>query len=128
MSRRPRIALLVSCLALPGLTLIGCDQTEQAITGSMETGRRTASTQNLHGIATALMAWHTTHNRWPTNEEGLSVLVDDGTVRQSDLNDIHGNPVQYRAPTGRDQRPKLFSKGRDGEAGTADDVVYQWPF
>jgi len=61
-------------------------------------------------IATAVESFYASESRYPTNEEGLSVLP------LQSMSDPWGRPYQYNQP-GRDGPYEVVSYGADGRSG-----------
>ena len=61
-------------------------------------------------IATAVESFYASESRYPTNEEGLSVLP------LQSMSDRWGRPYQYNQP-GRDGPYEVVSYGADGRSG-----------
>ena len=89
-----------------------------------------ADIQQLKGV---LAAFQVDNGRFPTTEEGLGALVwapNDlvdtrrGPYVEQITPDKWGNPYRYACPSNDDPSTySLFSCGRDGLEGTADDIT-----
>lgn len=96
-------------------------------------GKQSAAKQEIAQISAALELFYMETNRYPTNQEGLAVLIaktdkhPDGLLRGGDLNDVWGHPYQYVCPGSRGSFD-LACYGADGiEGGTgANADIYSW--
>ncbi|MEM7010276.1 MAG: type II secretion system major pseudopilin GspG [Verrucomicrobiota bacterium] len=89
---------------------------------------------DLHTIETNLIRYQTRSNMFPTSAQGLDALVNAPTVapiprnwaqmsEASGIVDPWNNTYEYVYPPKYNvDKPDVFSKGADGQAGTADDV------
>jgi general secretion pathway protein G len=101
-------------------------------TGRSQQARETAAKTDISRISTALNAFEIDIGRYPTNDEGLSALINppsttQGAPRSAYIerlpNDPWGNPYVYRFPGQRNPGSfDLLSPGADGREGTADDI------
>ena len=99
-----------------------------------ETARENATKQQIEGIKTALQLYYLRVGEFPTTNQGLAALktcpsdVDPnkwGTRPYLERipKDSWGNDFIYRSPGEHSQDFDLLSFGKDGQEGTADDVV-----
>lgn len=85
----------------------------------------------------ALEQFQFDYGRFPSEEEGLSVLWDKtlleseadeakhpgNYLKEKNVKDYWGNPFEYRFPGEVDENMyDLWSNGKDGEEGTEDDI------
>jgi len=91
--------------------------------GFLAAGRRDAATADLAKIRAAIMLYNATYNRFPSNEEGLEVLVTPtskypyGFIESKTVpKDPWGNPYQYNTP-GQSTPFEIISFGADGQPG-----------
>jgi general secretion pathway protein G len=95
----------------------------------MEAAKLKQARTDVQHIADAgVDAFHVMRGRFPTTEEGLSVLVKDGFLKANNadgsLKDPWGNEYVYLAPGQKHADSfDVRSNGPDGKAGTEDDVV-----
>ncbi|MEW6252158.1 MAG: type II secretion system major pseudopilin GspG [Planctomycetota bacterium] len=97
------------------------------------TGKQNAAKQELSQLVSALELYYLENGRYPTNDEGLAVLLartekhPDGLLRGGDVNDPWGHPYQYVCP-GLHGSFDLVCYGADGrEGGTgADADIASW--
>ncbi|MBX3363747.1 MAG: type II secretion system protein GspG [Phycisphaeraceae bacterium] len=82
---------------------------------------------NFYGIHQYLMTKYLETDRWPASQAEFDALADDMPVMRSMLIDPWDNPIQYVPPEKRGGKPRMFSMGPDGVAGTKDDIVFDWP-
>jgi general secretion pathway protein G len=74
----------------------------------------------------AIEMYNLNNHRYPTNEEGLAVLVSSRLLRRLDK-DPWGNDFAYRLP-GRNGRPfDVYSLGADGREGGSGDNADIFP-
>jgi general secretion pathway protein G len=88
---------------------------------------------DLATIAQGIQRFEIDCERFPTNDEGLNVLLTKpsnaagwaGPYFSSGLKDPWGNAYMYRTPgTGENNKDyDIWSMGADGKDGTADDVI-----
>lgn len=101
------------------------------VLGDAEDGKARADIQAIHA---SLIRYKTGAGIYPTTEQGLEALVKRPStgpaprawkeyLKEQALIDPWGRPYQYRYP-GRHNPDSydIFSLGRDGQEGTADDV------
>jgi len=88
------------------------------------TGKQNAAKQEMAQITSGLELFYMENNRYPTNDEGLALLLErterhpDGLLRGGDLNDPWNHPYQYVCP-GLHGSFDLVCHGADGlEGGT----------
>lgn len=92
------------------------------------TGKQGAAKQELAQIGAALDLFFIERDRYPTNEEGLAILIErnekhpDGLLKGGDLNDPWGHPYEYVYP-GLHGTYDLSCLGADGlEGGSGGDA------
>jgi general secretion pathway protein G len=94
-------------------------------------GRITTAQIEIQNIVEGLEAFNTEITRYPTNEEGLDVLLtkigglDPILSKKGALNDPWGNPYMYRVTIDGDEPFEVSSSGMDGIPGTDDDLSNQ---
>ncbi len=88
-------------------------------TGVLDNTRVTAVKSDFKTFEFALEAYYMKHSRYPSTDEGLMNLVEDGFIqKKSDaLLDPWKNPYQYRYPGEFSDRPEIWSLGADGREG-----------
>ena len=102
------------------------------LAGRGEQARIAAARADIQAnIATALKLYELDNGAFPTTEEGLEALLVrppsavnwNGPYLEKKPIDPWGREYKYKSPG--DHRPDydLFSVGRDGQPGTADDVT-----
>jgi general secretion pathway protein G len=97
------------------------------------TGKQSAAKQEIAQIVSALELFYLENDRYPTNQEGLAILLQktekhpDGLLRGGDLKDPWGHPYQYVHP-GLHGTFDVVCYGADGrEGGTgADSDLSSW--
>lgn len=101
------------------------------LAGRGEQARTAAAAADIRAnIATALKLYELDNGGFPSTEEGLSALLTkpasalswSGPYLEKKPADPWGKEYKYKSPG--DHRPDydLFSVGKDGQEGTADDV------
>ncbi len=99
-------------------------------TGVLDNTRVTAVKTDFKTYEFALEAYYMKNSRYPSSEEGLQALVDDGFVqKKSDaLLDPWKNPYQYRYPGEYSDSPEIWSLGADGTEGGegANADIFNW--
>lgn len=78
--------------------------------GYMETAKLNRAKSDIATIVNAVETFYLTHNRYPTNEEGLEPLP------LKNRKDPWGRPYEYNSP-GRDGPFEVISYGADGREG-----------
>ena len=100
------------------------------VRGHLISGRQNAARIEIRKIVDALDSYYAIHNRYPTNDEGLSILTQPSEkfpepLLGGDLLDPWGHPNQYNQP-GREGPYEVISLGadqREGGAGADMDIV-----
>ncbi|GJQ30301.1 MAG: type II secretion system protein GspG [Phycisphaerae bacterium] len=92
----------------------------------------------MNTIGQALKDFRFTHNRYPTDEEGIAVLWNKDATSDEDVlkkwtkllekpvpEDLYGNQWGYRQKSEHSEEDTydLWSYGRDKQEGTEDDIV-----
>lgn len=98
-------------------------------------GKQAAAKKEIAEMTAALELYYMEHDRYPTHEEGLNVLIEkneahpDGMLRGGDLLDPWGHPYEYVFP-GAHGSFDIVCLGADGaEGGTgADADLNSWEF
>lgn len=91
-------------------------------------GRITTVKMEIQTIVEGLESFNTETARYPTEEEGLGVLLQriDGLPpilgKKGALNDPWGKPFLYRVIVDGEEPFEVSSSGMDGVVGTADDL------
>ncbi len=103
------------------------------LAGRSEQARMAAARADVNAnIATALKLYELDNGNYPSSGEGLNALMQrpssavnwNGPYLEREPLDPWGKPYKYRAPgTQRPQSYDLYSAGKDGQEGTADDVT-----
>ena len=88
-------------------------------TGVLDNTRVTAAKTDFKTFEFSLEAYYMKNSRYPSSEEGLQALVDEGFIqKKSDsLLDPWKNPYQYRYPGEYSDVPEIWSLGADGIEG-----------
>jgi general secretion pathway protein G len=88
-------------------------------TSTIDKTKVTAVKTDFGTFETALDAYYLNHNTYPTTQEGLQKLLDDGLIKnkKDSLLDPWNNPYQYRYPGEFSQGPEIWCFGADGKEG-----------
>jgi len=94
-----------------------------------------ATFTHIKMLARAVERYEVDMGQPPTTEQGLAALIDPPSDLRNPANwageyisrsvtniDVWGNEIQYRSPGNNGRRFDIFSIGRDGIAGTDDDI------
>ncbi|MDA1311713.1 MAG: type II secretion system major pseudopilin GspG [Acidobacteria bacterium] len=87
----------------------------QRLTPALEQGRRTAAQTQIENLSAALQRFNIDYARFPTEEEGFSVLQPYLTKEIPP--DPWKRPYIYRYPGDHGPEPDVMSYGADGEEG-----------
>ena len=102
------------------------------LTGRGEQARGAAARADIQAnIATALKLYELDNGAFPTTEEGLDALLVrppsavnwNGPYLEKKPIDPWGREYKYKSPGEHRPDYDLYSVGRDGQPGTADDVT-----
>ena len=104
-----------------------------SVRDQLVSGKQAAARKEIAEIQAALEIYYMEHDRYPSSEEGLAVLLQknerhpDGLLRGGDLLDPWKHPYEYTCP-GLHGSFDLVSFGADGaEGGTgADTDLTNW--
>ena len=88
-------------------------------TWTIDKTKVTAVKTDFGTFETALDAYYLNHSSYPTTQEGLQKLIDEGLIKnkKDSLLDPWNNPYQYRYPGEYSQGPEIWSFGADGKEG-----------
>ncbi|MCM8796058.1 MAG: type II secretion system major pseudopilin GspG [Candidatus Omnitrophica bacterium] len=101
------------------------------LTGRGEQARISAAKADLQAnIATALKLYELDNGNFPSTEEGLNALLNkpasaanwNGPYLEKKPIDPWGREYKYKSPGEHRPDYDLYSLGKDGQEGTADDV------
>ncbi|MEO1535289.1 MAG: type II secretion system major pseudopilin GspG [Planctomycetota bacterium] len=81
-----------------------------SVGGYVDRARTNRARSDISTLVTAVESFYATESRYPSNEEGLSVLPIESQT------DPWGNPYQYNTP-GRDGPYEIVSYGADAAPG-----------
>jgi len=129
--RRPRgftlLELMVVLLILALLATIAAPR----VTHYLSKAKSQSVKIQIDALGAAVDAFHLDVGRFPTQEEGLRVLMEkpadtpgwDGPYlkKGESLMDAWGRPYRYRVP-GRDAEYEVYSLGSDGKGGSEGDT------
>ena len=105
------------------------------LAGVTDKGKMTRVKSDINTLMTALRSYEIGAGSFPTTNQGLRALVENpGNVRNwsasldEPLYDPWQNEYGYRYPPTKNKgsKPDIFSRGPDGQEGTADDIG-NWP-
>jgi general secretion pathway protein G len=90
------------------------------------TPRENGTLAEIHSLEKAIDKFRADCGRYPTETEGLSVLVTNtgilgcrGSYTSETLKDMWGTPLRYQVIQ---DKPKITSAGIDGKFGSEDDL------
>ncbi|MEL7499546.1 MAG: type II secretion system protein GspG [Planctomycetota bacterium] len=99
------------------------------VRGARENGRKTTARMEINNIVNGLEMYNSATARYPTQNEGLEVLLvtvgdfEGGILKKKgELNDPWGNPYLYVVLNGSDEPFEVICTGPDGREGTSDDI------
>jgi len=111
--RRWMVAILAGVIVLIGIVYFGLG----SVVDTSERANRTA----IRSMAHAVEEYHKKFGRYPTNEEGLDVLVTTEFL-QPNPTDRWGRKYNYRYPSTRKEVPfEVWTFGADGVPGGTDE-------
>ncbi len=87
--------------------------------GILDDTKVSTAKSKMKGYELPLQRYYMRYNTYPTTEEGLQKLVDEGFLKKSNdaLLDPWKNPYQYRFPGEFSSEPEIWSLGADGKDG-----------
>lgn len=88
--------------------------------GVLQGGRVDTAKMEIRTLETSLLNYNIRHGRYPTTDEGLEKLIEEGYIQDKGnaLIDPWGNPYHYRYPGQHDpNNPEIWSLGADGQPG-----------
>jgi general secretion pathway protein G len=99
-------------------------------TGVLDNTKVTAVKTDFKTYEFALEAYYMKNSQYPTTDQGLQLLVDEGFIKKKNdaLLDPWNTPYQYRYPGEYSDGPELWSLGADGVEG-GDGVnadIFSW--
>ena len=108
------IMIVVTIIALLGALVI------PRLLDNVKIAKTKAAKIDITTFETVLDTYYMQRNSYPSTEEGLQKLVQEGKIKKKKnvLNDPWGNPYQYRSPgenEGNDY--EIWSYGQDGKPG-----------
>lgn len=88
-------------------------------TSTIDKTKVTAAKTDFGTFETSLDAYYLNHNSYPSTQEGLQKLIDEGIIKnkKDSLLDPWNNPYQYRYPGEFSDAPEIWSFGADGKEG-----------
>jgi len=119
--RRRRGLTLIELMAVLVLLGLLAGITTTVIRSYMITGKQRIARLEIAKISEALEGYHTAHDKYPSSDQGLEVLVEPSDEFPEGLltkfpTDPWGNPYEYIQP-GRDAPYEVISYGADGQEG-----------
>ena len=99
-------------------------------TGILDNTKVTAVKTDFKTYEFAIEAYYMKNSQYPSIDQGLQVLVDEGFIQKKKdaLLDPWKNPYQYRYPGEYSDGPEIWSFGADGREG-GDGVnadIFSW--
>lgn len=77
---------------------------------------------DMRSIATALEMYNNHNDIYPSSEEGIEKLKNEGYIKNAPENDLWDNQYSYSSDG---DSYNYQSSGVDGESGTDDDIIFQ---
>ncbi|MDB6137382.1 MAG: ral secretion pathway protein [Verrucomicrobiaceae bacterium] len=121
------IVIAMTIVAILGATVI------KLMSGNIDVAKEQAVQADIDGMSTQLMVYESRAGRVPTTEQGLKALWEKPTsepvperwiaLLEEEKKDPWGQPYKYAYPATKSKKPfDIWSVGRDGQDGTADDI------
>ena len=121
------IVIAMTIVAILGATVI------KLMSGNIDVAKEQAVQADIDGMSTQLMVYESRAGRLPTTEQGLKALWEKPTsepiperwiaLLEEEKKDPWGQPYKYAYPATKSKKPfDIWSVGRDGQDGTADDI------
>lgn len=118
------VIMMIAVFAIGSISLL---------TSQVDIAKETRTQSDLQALSIALQSYELRALKLPTTEQGLNVLVNKPTIEPIPASwrallkevpkDPWGNEYRYRTPAQKSQKGyDLYSVGRDGQDGTADDI------
>jgi len=95
------------------------------VTQQLSRGRVQAARNTSYSLAQTVELYNTQYGRYPTNEEGLQVLVDKGLIDRLPK-DPWKRDYMYRSPGVKNSNFDVFSGGPNGGEDENDNIG-NWP-
>ena len=103
------------------------------LSGNIDVAKEQAVQADIDGMSTQLMVYESRAGRLPTTEQGLKALWEKPTsepiperwiaLLEEEKKGPWGQPYKYAYPATKSKKPfDIWSVGRDGQDGTADDI------
>ncbi len=88
-------------------------------TGILDDTKVSTAKSKMKNFELPLSRYNMKYGTYPTTDEGLNKLVEEGFIKQSKdaLLDPWKNPYQYRFPGEFSPEPEIWSLGADGKEG-----------
>lgn len=117
-SRNDGFTLLELMIVITIIAIIGGFAVSR-FTSTIDKTKVTAAKTDFGTFETALDAYYLNHNSYPSTQEGLQKLIDEGLMKnkKDTLLDPWNNPYQYRFPGEFSHGPEIWSFGADGKEG-----------
>jgi general secretion pathway protein G len=101
--------------------------------GNVDLAKETRVDSDIQAISTQLQLYESRAGRMPTTEQGLKALSEKPTsepiperwtaLMEEEMKDPWGAPYKYAYPATKSKKAfDMWSMGRDGQDGTADDI------
>ena len=121
------IVIAMTIVAILGATVI------KLMSGNIDVAKEQAVQADIDGMSTQLQVYESRAGRMPTTEQGLKALWQKPTsepiperwiaLLEEEKKDPWGQSYHYAYPATRSKKPfDIWSVGRDGQDGTADDI------
>ncbi len=121
------IVIAMTIVAILGATVM------KLMSGNIDVAKEQAVQADIDGMSTQLMVYESRAGRMPTTEQGLKALWEKPTsepvperwiaLMEEEKKDPWGQPYHYAYPATKSKKPfDIWSVGKDGMDGTADDI------
>ncbi len=121
------IVIAMTIVAILGATVI------KLMSGNIDVAKEQAVQADIDGMSTQLLVYESRAGRAPTTEQGLKALWEKPTsepvperwisLLEEEKKDPWGQPYKYAYPGTKSKKPfDIWSVGKDGVDGTADDI------
>jgi general secretion pathway protein G len=121
------IVIAMTIVAILGATVM------KLMSGNIDVAKEQAVQADIDGMSTQLMVYESRAGRMPTTEQGLKALWEKPTsepvperwiaLMEEEKKDPWGQPYKYAYPATKSKKPfDIWSVGKDGMDGTADDI------
>jgi len=122
-ARRSRAFSLIEIMVVVVIIGMLAGAVALSVGGFLSDAERSRVNSDLATLVDGIEAYYLKNRRYPTNEEGLSVL----NLKNNNNKDPWGRPYEYNSP-GQEGPYEVFTLGADGREGGEDENadIYSW--